>query len=105
MEERKSFYKETLLSWFEKFAELFKNNWGSWIDLSIGNFASEVQLLQFRRHKNGKVQFRKEVIKGTYVPVPELQDLQKGSAPEGESMVFFDPDKGYGILNREDRHV
>jgi hypothetical protein len=40
---------------------MFKSNWGQWTDISTGAIHQTRYLLQARRHKNGKVQFRVEV--------------------------------------------
>ena len=40
--------------------ELFKTKWGQWTDLSTGAIHETRYLLQARRHKDGRVQFRVE---------------------------------------------
>lgn len=38
----------------------FKSKWGQWTDISTGAIHEVRYLLQARRHKNGRVQFRVE---------------------------------------------
>ena len=40
--------------------ELFKTKWGQWTDISTGEAYEVRYLLQARRHKDGRVQFRVE---------------------------------------------
>ncbi len=40
--------------------KLFKSKWGQWTDLSTGAIHEHRYLLQARRHKDGRVQFRVE---------------------------------------------
>lgn len=40
--------------------DFFKSKWGKWTDISVGAVKEHRYLLQVRRHKNGKVQFRAE---------------------------------------------
>lgn len=57
---------------------LFKNNWGKWNDLAIGKIHEHVYLLQFRRHANGKVQFRVEKSDAIWhINEPVLEDLNR----------------------------
>lgn len=42
---------------------IFKSKWGKWTDISTGAVSESRYLLQARRHKNGKVQFRVEEAK------------------------------------------
>ena len=37
---------------------MFKSKWGKWTDLSTGAVSEHRFLLQARRHRNGKIQFR-----------------------------------------------
>ena len=40
--------------------KLFRSKWGQWTDLSTGAIHEHRYLLQARRHKDGRVQFRVE---------------------------------------------
>jgi len=58
-------------------ANLLKSKWGKWTDLTIGKVHEHVYLLQYRRHKNGKVQFRVEISKSVWGgEIPTLDMLQ-----------------------------
>lgn len=37
---------------------LFKSNWGKWADLVMGQVGEHQVLVQARRHKDGRVEFR-----------------------------------------------
>ena len=58
--------------------KLFKSKWGIWQDLAIGKYSEHYYLLQGRRHKDGRVQFR--VVKSDFIlcsPAIELDQLCK----------------------------
>ena len=40
--------------------KIFKSKWGQWTDLSTGAIHEHRYLLQARRHKDGRVEFRVE---------------------------------------------
>lgn len=62
----------------KKNMNIFKSNWGPWIDLSVGYFSNQHFLLQAKRHKNGKVKYRVEVSKHAYHTTPlQLENLNK----------------------------
>lgn len=58
--------------------KLFKTKWGQWTDLSTGAIHGEKYLLQARRHKNGRVQFRVEKSKGAWnCEKPTIEQLKE----------------------------
>lgn len=58
--------------------ELFKSKWGQWIDLSTTGYMGYKYLLQARRHKDGRVQYRVEKSKDCYTCLaPTLEQLEK----------------------------
>lgn len=55
---------------------IFKNKWSNWKDLSIGKIHEYVYLLQFRRHENGKVEFRTAKSEPAWgIDTPNINDL------------------------------
>lgn len=53
------------------------NKWGKWEDLSLGYY-DEFYLIQGRRHRNGKIQFRLEKYPRVWAKSHlELSDLKK----------------------------
>ena len=58
--------------------KLFSRNWGQWTDLSTTMYMGNKYVLQGRRHKNGKLQYRVEKIEDSYTcPNPTLEQLEK----------------------------
>lgn len=58
--------------------EIFKSKWSKWTDLTVSSYFETRYLLQGRRHKNGKVQFRVTKSDAIYVAEKlELKDLEK----------------------------
>ena len=56
---------------------LFKSRWGKWADISTGAIHEHRYLLQARRHKNGKVQFRVEKSAAAWnCAQPFIEDLK-----------------------------
>lgn len=58
---------------------IFKSKWGNWTDISTGAVHEYRYLLQARRHKNGKLQFRVEKNKDAAwgCAEPNLEQLQQ----------------------------
>lgn len=57
---------------------LLKSRWGKWIDLSTGAVAEDKYLLQARRHKNGKIQFRVASAKSAWCcDKPTIEQLKE----------------------------
>lgn len=57
---------------------MFKSNWGKWCDISVGAIHESRYLLQARRHKNGKVEFRVEKSSTAWLcAAPTLEQLEK----------------------------
>lgn len=54
--------------------KLFKTNWGKWSDLQVSSYFETRYLLQGRRHKDGKVQFR--VVKSAPIYCAEKLDIK-----------------------------
>jgi hypothetical protein len=46
--------------------KFFKNKWSKWQDLSLTYFPHNYYLIQFRRHENGKLEFRVETTKAFF---------------------------------------
>ena len=44
--------------------KLFKSKWGQWIDLSTAGYMGYKYLLQARRHKDGRIEYRVERSRG-----------------------------------------
>lgn len=58
--------------------KLFKSNWGQWTDLSTGAIHETRYLLQARRHKNGRVNFRVEKSESAWTcPQPTIEQLKE----------------------------
>ena len=58
--------------------ELFKSKWGKWVDISTSGYMEYRCVLQARRHKNGKIQYRLEKIDGVKTcPNPTIEQLEK----------------------------
>ena len=58
--------------------ELFKSKWGQWIDLSTAGYMGYKYLLQARRHKDGRIEYRVERSKDCYTcTIPTLEQLEK----------------------------
>ena len=58
--------------------ELFKSKWGQWIDLSTTGYMGYKYLLQARRHKDGRIQYRVEKSEDSYTcTIPTLEQLEK----------------------------
>jgi hypothetical protein len=58
--------------------ELFKSKWGQWTDLSTTGYMGYKYLLQARRHKDGRIQYRVEKSKDCYTcNIPTLEQLEK----------------------------
>ena len=58
--------------------ELFKSKWGQWIDLSTTGYMGYKYLLQARRHKDGRIEYRVERSKDCYTcTIPTLEQLEK----------------------------
>ena len=56
---------------------IFKIKWGKWNDLSTGAIHEHRYLLQARRHKDGKVQFRVEKSPTAWdCEKPSIEDLK-----------------------------
>ncbi len=57
---------------------LIKAKWGKWYDLSTGAVHEHKYLLQARRHKSGKIQFRVEKSPTAWAcEKPSIEELQK----------------------------
>ncbi len=55
---------------------MFKSRWSKWTDISTGSVYENRYLLQARRHKNGKVEFRVAKASGAWdCSVPTLEQL------------------------------
>jgi len=58
--------------------KLFKSNWGQWTDISTSGYMEYRCVLQARRHKNGKLQYRLEKINEVKTcQNPTLEQLEK----------------------------
>jgi hypothetical protein len=58
--------------------ELFEKKWGQWIDLSTTSYIGYKYVLQARRHKNGKLQYRVEKSTDSYTCAnPTVEQLEK----------------------------
>jgi hypothetical protein len=58
--------------------EFLKSKWGKWSDISTGAINDCRYLLQARRHKDGKIQFRVEQCKGAWTCAqPTLEQLNE----------------------------
>jgi hypothetical protein len=58
--------------------KLFKSKWGQWIDLSTTGYMGHKYLLQARRHKDGRIQYRVEKSEDSYTcNIPTLEQLEK----------------------------
>lgn len=59
--------------------KLFKSNWSKWHDISVGMMSGQPYLLQARRNKNGKVQFRVSyTMTGAYgCAAPTMEQLKE----------------------------
>ena len=73
---------------------LFKSKWGQWTDLSTCAWSGKKYLLQARRHKNGKLQFRVEISKDCYMcDIPSLEVLElvtfKSEQNENDISIFL----------------
>jgi hypothetical protein len=57
---------------------LFKSNWGQWTDISTGAVSETKYLLQARRHKDGRIQFRVEKSDSAWTcEKPTIEQLEK----------------------------
>ena len=58
--------------------KLFKSKWSQWIDLSTTGYMGYKYLLQARRHKDGRIQYRVEKSSDCFTCViPTLEQLEK----------------------------
>ena len=58
--------------------QLFKPRWSKWIDISVGSIQDYRYVLQGRRHRNGKFQFRVEHIANAYgCQSPTMEQLKE----------------------------
>ena len=53
---------------------IFKTKWGKWTDLTVSSYFETRYLLQGRRHKDGRVQFR--VVKSPAIYCAEKLELK-----------------------------
>ena len=59
---------------------IFKSKWGKWYDLGVGYASFKAFILQFRRHQNGKIQFRvvqSESYYGCELDLKKLKELER----------------------------
>ena len=52
--------------------------WGKWFDISTGDYADNIYIVQARRNKNGELQMRVETARKAYNCVkPSLEQLKQ----------------------------
>ena len=56
----------------------FKSKWSKWVDITVGSEVGTKYLLQARRHKNGRIQFKVRKSKLIFnADTPTLQQIEE----------------------------